>query len=285
MPPRERPVSIAPSLIKPKKGVGTEGTSGEAMSNGATRTFESQADVTDGQTPFGPAYFAVPYATDFEPSNPTVVPQKLLEQFHWTFLIRHPRNSINSYYRCCLPPLSDLTGFHNFRPDEAGYDELRRLFDYLIQIGFVGPDIHGRSSLPENAPPAAPGTTGTTVNGRRYPDICVIDADDLLDNPEGIIQAFCANVGIEYSPSMLVWDDEESHAYARKEFEKWRGFHEDAIASKDLKPRAHKKHKTDEQLFQEWTDKYGEEGARTIRKSVRENVGDYEYLKQFAIQV
>jgi hypothetical protein len=43
--------------------------------------------------------------------------------------------------------------------------------------------------------------------------------------------------------------------------------------------------KSDEQLFAEWTEKYGEEGAKTIRDTVAANVEHYEYLKQFAIKL
>jgi hypothetical protein len=43
--------------------------------------------------------------------------------------------------------------------------------------------------------------------------------------------------------------------------------------------------KSDEQLFAEWTEKYGEEGAKVIRDTVAANVEHYEYLKQFAIKV
>lgn len=43
--------------------------------------------------------------------------------------------------------------------------------------------------------------------------------------------------------------------------------------------------KSDEQLYKEWVEKYGEEGAKTIKDCVDANIKDYEYLKQFAIQV
>jgi uncharacterized protein (DUF427 family) len=43
--------------------------------------------------------------------------------------------------------------------------------------------------------------------------------------------------------------------------------------------------KSNEQLFAEWTDKYGDEGAKVIRDTVAANVEDYEYLKQFALKV
>lgn len=46
-----------------------------------------------------------------------------------------------------------------------------------------------------------------------------------------------------------------------------------------------KAEKSDEQLYSEWVEKYGEEGAKAIKKSVDDNVADYEYMKQFAIKV
>ena len=70
-------------------------------------------------------------------------------------------------------------------------------------------------------------------------DICVIDADDLLDNPNGIIEAYCKSVGLEYDPKMLDWDTEKDHQQAKDAFEKWKGFHDDAMHSSSLKPRLH----------------------------------------------
>lgn len=41
--------------------------------------------------------------------------------------------------------------------------------------------------------------------------------------------------------------------------------------------------KTDEQLYVEWTEKYGKESADVIKQTVADNVETYEYLKKFAI--
>ncbi|KAF2120246.1 P-loop containing nucleoside triphosphate hydrolase protein [Lophiotrema nucula] len=258
IPPSNKPATIAPSLVNYKRGVGTDTTS-----------------IESGPLPdkSGPPY---PYSTKGEPNNPTVVPADLLREFHFTFLIRHPRNSIPSYYRCTVPPLDAVTGFYNFRPDEAGYDELRRLFDYLRAEGQVGPHFAGE---------AQNGTNGVN-RGSGGVEICVIDADDLLDNPSGIIEAYCKSVGIPYEPEMLTWDNEEDQKNAKEAFEKWKGFHDDAIDSKELKARTHKKTpKSEDQLFKEWSEKYGEEGAKVMRDTVAACVDDYEYLKQFAIKV
>ena len=43
--------------------------------------------------------------------------------------------------------------------------------------------------------------------------------------------------------------------------------------------------KSDEEEDAEWREKYGEKGAKVIRETVNANVADYEYLKQFAMQV
>ena len=261
-PPNGNPASIAPTCARKERGVGTP---------------EQQKIGVEGN-----ASAPYPYHTDVEPENPTVLPNAHLDQFHFTFLIRHPRRSIPSYYRCTVPPLDEDTGFYGFMPSEAGYDELRRVFDYLRSTDRIGAGeanrITNRNGTNGNAitngnSGEGDGTNwyGTTAghlsngDGANGPgmmnghcskgcgtkghdnsnersgkvDICVVDADDLLDNPAGIIEAFCKSVGLEYDERMLKWDSEEDHQQAREAFEKWKGFHEDAIQSNDLKPRLH----------------------------------------------
>ncbi|KAI4143029.1 MAG: hypothetical protein L6R39_004736 [Caloplaca ligustica] len=256
-PPDGKPPSIAPSLQRKKRGVGTSEASVNGTTNGTTTA------------PY-------PYHTDAELNNPTVVPQDVLGKFHFTFLIRHPRSSIPSFYRCTIPPLDKVTGFYDFMPNEAGYDELRRVFDYLRSTGQVGPKIAGQT---ENG-------GHTSSNGvTQGVEVCVVDADDLLDNPSGIIEAYCKSVGLDYHPGMLKWDTEEDHQQARDAFEKWPGFHEDVMHSGELRPREHKKKaKSTQDEDKEWVEKYGKKGAKIIRETVDANVKDYEYLKQFAIK-
>jgi hypothetical protein len=215
VPPEGKPAQIAPSLGgKANKGVGMNGY---AHSNGMTNGITN--DLSNGikSIPY-------PYNTEPEPGNPTVVPSEILEQFHFTFLIRHPRYSIPSYYRCTIPPLDAVTGFYDFMPSEAGYDELRRLFEYLRSKRIIGPTVAGEH--------------GGQLNDSEI-SITVVDADDLLDNPNGIIEAFCKEVGLSYTPAMLNWDSEKDHQQAKEAFEKWNGFHNDAIGSSSLKPRSH----------------------------------------------
>ena len=233
VPPEGKPATIAPSLARKERGVGTKVTS----SNGVHSNGMSAHNHLDGiANANGNSHRAIPYPyqSDAELENPTVIPTAVLEQFHFTFLIRHPRSSIPSFFRCTIPPLDSMTGFYDFMPNEAGYDELRRVFDYLRSVGQVGPDIAGKE------------TKGSGLDGRTFAnghsskvDICVVDADDLLDNPSGIIEAYCNSVGLKYDPKMLNWDSQEDHKQAREAFEKWKGFHEDAMDSGGLRPRVH----------------------------------------------
>ncbi|KAJ5091186.1 hypothetical protein NUU61_006056 [Penicillium alfredii] len=306
LPPSGKPASVAPSLRRIKRGVGTEealnghhsangvngtahvnghstapvngatngvnGTSNGAVTNGAANGVNGHHGDTNGASkePY-------PYDTPAEPRNPTVMPRAIQEQFHFAFLIRDPHYSVPSYFRCTIPPLDEVTGFYDYDPLEAGYDELRRHFDYLRGEGLVGPRVASRPDL--NA--EAESTGQTTVH-----EICVIDADDMLDTPPPTIEAFCRSVGLPYSPAMLRWDTEEDHAFAKAAFEKWRGFHNDAIESKGLEARTQKRPaKTEEEFDAEWQKKYGEKAAALIRKTVDDNMADYLHLKQFAVKV
>lgn len=278
VPPEGKPASIAPSLVNYRRGVGTTNGNDSAISNGVAFTNGSHIDLAVKPVPDAKEVEAdgYPYSTLAEPGNPTIMPEELLKQFHFTFLIRHPRSSIPSYWRCTVPPLSEMTGWDYFMPKEAGYRELRTLFDYLRKVGQVGPKIAGREQ--------ANGVNGELREGAV--EICLVDADDMLDDPYAMIEKYCQSTGIEYSPKMLRWTGPGDQEHAQEQFEKWRGFHEDALHSDELKPRSHKKaQKTDEQLVQEWTDKYGAEAAKVIKQTVDENLEHYEYLKQFAIKV
>ncbi|KAK4448584.1 P-loop containing nucleoside triphosphate hydrolase protein [Podospora aff. communis PSN243] len=245
-PPNKGPAQIAPSL-RSQDAPQTNGTT-NGTPNGTTN---------------GTHHDPIP--------NPTVLPFYTLRKFHFTFLIRHPRRAIPSYYRCTIPPLSSKTGFHHFLPSESGYDELRRAFDFFRTTGLIGPRLS--SSSPSDTP---------TKDEIR---ITVIDADDLLDYPEDVIRAYCKEVGLEFHPGMLKWEDEESKARAKEQFEKWNGFHEDAIGSTELKAREHRaKTPSREEEDESWREKYGEEAARMIRETVDANVEDYEYLRGFAMK-
>ena len=230
VPPGQQTARLAPSLQSLKRGVGTEGafgTGGADNSKPTATARDSGVAVNELDSP--PKSPPFPYQTKTEPGNPTIVPHAILERFHFTFLIRHPRYAVPSYYRCCIPPLVEKTGFKDFMPSEAGYDELRALFDYCKDTGMIGPKICGQE-------------IGGNVDGQPSSsniEICVLDADDLLDDPESVLRKYCGSIGLDFTNEMLNWDNEDDHKFAREAFEKWNGFHDDAINSRDLKPRVH----------------------------------------------
>lgn len=66
----------------------------------------------------------------------------------------------------------------------------------------------------------------TAVTAARGEEPPVIDAEDLVANPEGIVEAFCRAVGIEFKPQALQWQ-----AGARLEWSPSGRWHEDVSRS------------------------------------------------------
>lgn len=126
-------------------------------------------------TPTNPTVASVPSLGPPGDGNPTVIPTSsfLSPSIVHTFLIRTPKKAIPSYYRLCYPGAP--TGFDHFDPDEAGYRELRLVFDFVRSQGGATP--------------------------------LLIDSDDLLADPEGVMQMWCEKVGIEFNPDMLNWGE------------------------------------------------------------------------------
>ena len=113
--------------------------------------------------------------------NDSLVPSPRLfaPSLSHTFLIRHPRKAVPSYYRLCTGDKAAETGFLYFDPSEAGYTELRQLFDMVKAQ-------RAQQGLP---PPL------------------LIESEDLLKNPEAYMQLWCDEVKIPFEKSMLSWDE------------------------------------------------------------------------------
>lgn len=261
LPPERQPAIIAPSLDKVKRGVGTDagangvnghanGINGHAENGINGHANEHATNGTNGVNGHtngingnnGTKHEGYPFSTPREPGNPTVMPNSILSRFHFVFLIRDPHHSIPSYYRCTIPPLDDITGFHDYDPAEAGYDEVRRTFEYLRNARLIGPHLatRGNEVVDEVDGVLQPVPAGKGGKGAAYDsgiDVCVVDADEMLQKPGPMMQAFCDSVGIKYDPSMLSWDTEDDYRHAADCFEKWRGFHNDVIESAGLNPK------------------------------------------------
>ena len=115
-----------------------------------------------------------------------------LSLFRHSFLIRDPAKTITSMY----------DKWPDFHEKEAGFCELRQLFDLLT-------DRHGE-------PPP------------------LIDSDDLLEDPHAVVRLWCEAVGIPFLPDALRWEPG-----ARDEVSWWDGgsFHASLRDSDGLKPQ------------------------------------------------
>lgn len=132
-----------------------------------------------------------PGRTPIEEDNPTILPKAKLREMKHTFLLRNPSQSVPSYWSLCVGNASHETGFTFYDPDEAGYHELRVLFDYVRKL------------------------TGNIPS--------LISAEDLIDKPEKTMKQYCRRVGMEFREDMLCWEPKTIQA-----FDSWKGFHDDA---------------------------------------------------------
>ncbi|KAI4136240.1 MAG: hypothetical protein L6R39_007838 [Caloplaca ligustica] len=171
-----------------------------------------------------------------------------------------------------------MTDEHTLDPTELGYRELRLLFDYLW-------------------PPSERSGGAEQGGGEGGEDKkpMIIDAEDLLAEPEKMIRMVCDRIGFPYSASMLEWPSEEDHAFARKHFAKYAGYHQDALHSTGLRrqsasqERRSRGGKDEEPMSMEaerngWEAKYGAEAAAVIGEAVESCREDHEYLRQFRVR-
>eukprot|EP00966_Prymnesium_polylepis_P328712 7384486-Prymnesium_polylepis.1 len=87
------------------------------------------------------------------------------------FMMRHPAKAISSlYYKSCID--NEGTGYTHFDAVEAGYEQMWDILRYIDQTGAK---------------------------------CAIIDADDLLEDPKGVMEAFSSAVGLPFSESMLSW--------------------------------------------------------------------------------
>ena len=219
IPPDGKVAAIAPSLLAPDGQTKTEEPNFSI--NKPSQEQPAPKDITETNGASNPR--------GNETLNPSVIPAVKLQELHHTFLIRNPRLSIPSVYRLSTPEMSSITGWKEFSTADTGYRELRLLFDFLKSIGQIGPKAAEDKCDVNNEEHS----TGIEENV----NICLIDADDLLDSPEKVMQSYCTSVGLSYDPVMLSWDNSESRQKAIAKFERFPGFHNEAMNSSSLKPR------------------------------------------------
>ena len=90
-----------------------------------------------------------------------------------SFMIRHPAKAIASlYYKSCID--NEKTGYTHFDPAEAGYTAMWALLQHLDQQPIPPPWV-------------------------------IIDADDLLEDPEGVMRVYCEALSVPFTPDILTW--------------------------------------------------------------------------------
>jgi len=120
-----------------------------------------------------------PTSTAVVLSNPTALSDDQLRRFRHTFIIRTPTKSIPSLHRA----MTSLDANAKPHTGSFGFCEAELLHKYLTDL--LSPDL--------DAP-------------------IIIDADDLVINPEGTLRVYCDAVGIDFHDTMLNWKRTESEA-------------------------------------------------------------------------
>lgn len=115
----------------------------------------------------------------------------LAARFANSFLIRHPRNALASLHDK-LP---------TFTFEEAGYEQLARLYDIAAADGRAAP---------------------------------VIDADDLVRDPDTMMRAYCAAMDITYVEAALSWQAEKVSEFS--EWDSWHQRAQDSTGLGDIEP-------------------------------------------------
>lgn len=115
-----------------------------------------------------------------------------------TFLIRHPALALKSFYSSC-----DGTSY-NFTPNEAGFLQLFAIHNFV------------KTKLPDAPKPV------------------VIDASDLLQDPEGMLKSYCHATELEYTPGMTSWSETYTYSLLNCNLPICSGWHDTLFSSNGI---------------------------------------------------
>ncbi|GMI02283.1 hypothetical protein TrLO_g7395 [Triparma laevis f. longispina] len=118
---------------------------------------------------------------------------EILSKFRHTFLIRSPTKVMKSFWRAAQENADDGSSTY-FDANEAGFKEIEMIMK--------------------------------AVESLDNQNIVIIDADDLMANPSGVLGKYCEEVGLVFNKNMLEWK-----AVMPESWEKWPGWHNDAAKS------------------------------------------------------
>lgn len=115
-----------------------------------------------------------------------------LKNFQHTFLIRNPKKTVVSLYKASVN--TQLTGWDFFDPVEAGFKQMYDLYQFIVN--------------------------------RLDQQPVIIDADDLLANPAGTMEAYCKVTNLPFDENMLKWEPGPI-----LDWDVWNGWHDSALKS------------------------------------------------------
>jgi len=130
-------------------------------------------------------------------------PEYLPQNYVHTFLLRDPHKSVYSLYKMSLN--KDLTGWDHFDASEVGFKELYQM--YLI------------------------------ITQQLKQEAIIVDADDLLKQPESTFQLYCDKVGIKFEDRMLNWEESSPDLAV---FQEWMPWFEGVLTTNTFQPSATK---------------------------------------------
>jgi len=129
------------------------------------------------------------------------------QDFQHTFLIRNPKKAVPSLYAASIN--KQLTGWDYFKPEDAGFKELLDMYRFIV------------------------------ANKEENP--VVVDAGDLLEDPEGIMRAYCEGIGVTFDIEMLHWEPRHLPIVHAPENRGWHtnvinstGFHRYGCSNSDI---------------------------------------------------
>ncbi|CAB4493200.1 uncharacterized protein OCT59_007716 [Rhizophagus irregularis] len=181
--------------------------------------------------------------------------KEILLKFKHTFLIRNPEKSIKSYYRAANATykawdeadVSESKRLDLFSADSIGIKESRALYDLI-------------KNLTEE-------------------EIALVDADDLVREPEKVLRKYCEMVGVEFKKEMLAWKAEKIKRWDVKMADMYHVpdlyniWHRNASQSTGFNSVSHVSHEKEIEY------------PRYVYDIIAENVPHYEYLRQHKINV
>lgn len=149
------------------------------------------------------------------------------------FMMRHPAKAVSSlYYKSCVD--NENTGYTHFDPVEAGYEQVAAARPPRPRHAAASPPVtypRAPRDLPASA--AQMGALLADLDARGVP--ChIIDADDLLEDPAGIMAGLSEAVGLPFDASMLSWEAGPVKQFTSSPFTGWT---EDVQRSTGIKRR------------------------------------------------